>query len=136
MPTVAISPTIIGRLQPGAGNQSANPSRAVRSTNTTGQRLNARDRISHRLRHRQLVRRRRWAGAGNWSQQATKASTTRNSAPRASRIWVTRLRTLMDSTPRTNPQPTAKTAARPRGTANSRTRKALPRFQARPMANH
>ena len=135
MPTVAISPTIIGRLQPGAENQSANPSNAVSNTNTTGQRLNGRDRSSQRLRHRQLVRRRRWAGAGSLSQQATKASTTRNSAPRASRIWVTRLWTLMESTPRTNPQPITRTAARPRGTARSRIRKALPCFQARPMVS-
>lgn len=134
MPTVAISPNIIGRLQPGAGNQSANPSRAVSSTKTTGQRLNGRDRSSQRLRHRQLVRSRRRAGAGSRSQQATKASTTRNRAPRASRIWATRLFTLSDSRPRISPQPTTTTPARPRGTARSRVRKALPRFQARPMA--
>jgi hypothetical protein len=36
MPTVAINASIIGRLQPGAGNQSAIPSNEVSSTSTTG----------------------------------------------------------------------------------------------------
>lgn len=55
MPTVAIIASIIGRVQPGAGNQSESPSKEVRSTKTTGQRLKARERNSRRVRHLQVV---------------------------------------------------------------------------------
>ena len=111
-----------------------NPSKAVSSTKTTGQRLNGRERISLRVRQRQLVCVRRCAEIGSRSQQATSASTTRKSAHSASRIWATRLWTLRDIRPRISPQPIITTPARPRGTARSRIRKAIPRFQARPMA--
>jgi hypothetical protein len=86
MPTVAINPIIIGRLQSDAGNQSANPSSAESSTNTTGQRPNGRERISLRVRHRQLIWVRRRAENGSRSQQVTSASTMRKSATRVSRI--------------------------------------------------
>jgi hypothetical protein len=55
MPTVAINPSIVGRLQSAAGNQSAIPSNEVSSTSTTGQKLSALERNSPRVRHRQLA---------------------------------------------------------------------------------
>jgi hypothetical protein len=84
MPTVAINPSIIGRLQPGAGNQSAIPSSEVSSTRTTGHKLSALERNSPRVRHRQLVWALRRCSAGNWCQPASRASTTMQSAPSAS----------------------------------------------------
>lgn len=133
MPTVAISPNIIGRLQPGAGNQSAIPSSEVSSTRTTGQRLNGLERSSQRVRHRQLVCTRRRTGAGSRSQQATRASTTTRSAPSNHTICATRLCALRDKIPRISPQPISTPPAIPTGTARTRSRKAPPRLQAWPM---
>ncbi|MFO0137246.1 MAG: hypothetical protein ACK535_04375 [Cyanobacteriota bacterium] len=84
MPTVAINPSIIGRLQSAAGNQSAIPSNEVSSTSTTGHRLKALERNSPRVRHRQLARALRRFSADNWCQPASRASTTMQSAPSAS----------------------------------------------------
>jgi hypothetical protein len=84
MPTVAINPSIIGRLQPAAGNQSAIPSNEVSSTSTTGHRLKALERNSPRVRHRQLAWALRRCSDGNWSQPASRAATTIQSARSAS----------------------------------------------------
>ena len=55
MPTVAINPSIIGRLQPGAGIYFAIPSNEVSSTSTTGHRLRALDINRPRVCHRDWV---------------------------------------------------------------------------------
>ena len=55
MPTAAIVLSIKARLQPVPGNQSVIPSNEVSSTRATGQRLNVRERSSHRVRHRKQV---------------------------------------------------------------------------------
>jgi hypothetical protein len=84
MPTVAINPSIIGRLQPGAGNQSAIPSNEVSSTRTTGHKLSALERNSPRVLHRQLAWAFRRCSVDNWSHPASRASTTMQSATSAS----------------------------------------------------
>jgi hypothetical protein len=84
MPTVAINPNIISRLQPGAGNQSAIPSNEVSSTRTTGHKLRALERNSPRDRHRQLAWAFRRCSADNWSHPASRAPTTMQSATSAS----------------------------------------------------
>jgi hypothetical protein len=84
MPTVSINASIISRLQPAAGNQSAIPSNEVSSTSTTGQKLRALERNSPRVRHRQLAWAWRRCSAGNWCQPASRAATTIQSATSAS----------------------------------------------------
>ena len=122
MPTVAISPSIIGRLQPAAGNQSAIPSNEVSSTSTTGHKPKALERNSPRVRHRQLalalaLRR---CSADNWCHPASRASTTMQSAPSAISSCPTLVCHPKERMARTRAQPSSKAPASPRGTASSR----------------
>ena len=86
MPTVAINPSIIGRLQPGAGIHFAIPSNEVSSTRTTCHKLSALERNSPRVRHRQLAWTFRRCSVDNWCHPASRASTTMQSATSASSL--------------------------------------------------
>jgi hypothetical protein len=133
MPTVAINPSIIGRLQPAAGNQSAIPSNEVSSTRTTGHKLSALERNSPRVRHRQLAWAFRRCSVDNCSHPASRASTTMQSAPSASSSCPTLVCRPKERMARTRAQPNSKTPASPMGTASSRNANLHPVVHARRM---